>query len=403
MLLLSACAPAGGAVASGASETTLPATSAPSSTSTTTQVVTTTATAAPTPAGTDSSETPSTTVPPPLREIFAWMPAGLTPEFIDAVTAVPGVAASSVITTVTMHLTASHKADGTVVDQPLRGFVIPLHGAIVDPQGLQPIFRLPEIGPDQIILGEDSARLRRLEVGDTMTFETGATLIVGGIVDEDLMAGYEAIAVDPGHFVESRMQARAMLVLYDHNPNLLDLQIKPLVPDDLLYAVRERTDSADRGGLVVRSQVFIKENFGEFAYRPTGNGRFVIDPAWVEANIVETRIPLLGRTKCHRVMTDILTAIMRDLAASGLSEVIDRSAYAGCWNPRYIAGSYRLSRHSFGAAADINIFNPTDGGPGSPVHEELLSRTYAAGLTSGHVWTNADPGHFEYFGFADPE
>ena len=155
--------------------------------------------------------------------------------------------------------------------------------------------------------------------------------------------------------------------------------------------------SADRGGLVVRSQVFIKEHFGEFAYRLTGGGRFTIDPGWVAANIVDVDIPLLGQTKCHRKMAGILTDVMQDLVDNGLSDVIDRSAYAGCWNARYIAGSYRLSRHAFGAAADINIFNPTDGGPGSPVHPELLERIYAAGLTSGHVWRNADPGHFEFF------
>ncbi len=87
----------------------------------------------------------------------------------------------------------------------------------------------------------------------------------------------------------------------------------------------------------------------------------------------------------------------QDLADNGLSNVIDRSAFAGCWNARYIAGSARMSRHSFGAAADINIFNSTDGGPGSPVNPELLKRIYAAGLTSGHVWRNSDPGHFEFF------
>lgn len=340
---------------------------------------------------------------PPLREVFVWMPGGLTDDLPEIVAAISGVESVSVITSVTMHLVTSQRADGTIVDQPTGGFVIPLHGATVDPEGLTRVYGLPSIGDDEIILGEGSATLRRLGVGDTMTFETDATLTVAAVVPEDMMAGYEAIASSQDHFDEGRRETRALLALYDDSPIRLDFEIRRQVTDDVIYAVRERSRSADRGGLVVRSQVFIKENFGEFAYRPTGNGRFTIDPAWVAENIVEVTIPLLGKTKCHRVMADILTGVMQDLVENGLSGVIDRSAYAGCWNARYIAGSARLSRHSFGAAADINIFNPADGEFGSPVHEELLSRIYDAGLTSGHVWRNPDPGHFEYFGFPEDQ
>lgn len=334
------------------------------------------------------------------------MPGGLIDGFPELVADIRGVESVSVITSVTMHLARSNKADGAVVDQPPPGFVIPLHGATVDAEGLELVYGLPRIGSDEVVLGDESAALRRLEVGDTMTFETGATLTVGAIVSEDRMAGYEAIATDPTKFDKNRAQARAMLVLYDDSPVRLELEIAPRLKEidpEVLFAVRERTNSADRGGLVVRSQVFIKQVFGEFAYRPTGGGRFVIDPAWVSENIVEENIPLLGRTRCHKITTEILTNVMQDLIDNDLSDVIERRRFAGCWNPRYIAGSARLSRHSFGAAVDINFFNPTDGGPGSPVNPELLDRMYAAGMTSGHVWTNPDPGHFEYFGFPDDE
>ena len=334
------------------------------------------------------------------------MPGGLIDGFPELVAEIPGVESVSVITSVTMHLELSQKADGTVVDQPPSGFVIPLHGATVDADGLELVYGLPRIGADEIVLGEGSAALRRLDVGDTMTFETGATLTVGAIVPEDQMAGYEAIGTDAAAFDEGRAQARAMLVLYEDSPVRLELEISPRLKDidpEVLFAVRERSNSADRGGLVVRSQVFIKETFGEFAYRPTSGGQFVIEPAWVAENIVDVNIPLLGRTRCHKFTVEIVTAVMQDLIDSGLSDVIERRRFAGCWNPRYIAGSARLSRHSFGAALDINFFNPLDGGPGSPVNPELLSRMYAAGMTSGHVWTNADPGHFEYFGFPEEE
>lgn len=328
------------------------------------------------------------------------MPNGLTEGFAESLVGVDGIEAITELRTATLHIKSSHKADGTVVDEPPPGYVIPVHAAIVAPEGLEHIVGISGLAPDELVLGEDSAALRRLGIGDSITFER-STMTVGAIVPEALMSGYEMIATTPEPFVEKRMETRAVHVLYGWSRYRLSLEVRARVDEDTTYRVSERSTSADRGGLAVRSQTFIKQSFGEFAYKPTGGRNFVIDPAWINANIVDVRIPLLGRTRCHRIYAEILTDIMQDLVDNGLSDVIDRSAFAGCWNGRYIANSYRLSRHSFGAAADINIFNTPDEGPGSPVHPELLSRMAAADVTSGHLWAKSDAGHFEYFGSLD--
>ena len=92
---------------------------------------------------------------------------------------------------------------------------------------------------------------------------------------------------------------------------------------------------------------------------------------------------------------------LTQLEEAGKGTVINRRSFQGCWNARFIAGREAISHHSFGAAADINIFNTPDEGPGSPVHPELLWRMEAAGITSGHLWAKSDAGHFEYFGTLD--
>ncbi len=112
---------------------------------------------------------------------------------------------------------------------------------------------------------------------------------------------------------------------------------------------------------------------------------------------MERELPLLGRFACHRDFTALLEDIMVDLESAGLESVIDRSAFFGCWNPRWISDRRGLSRHAWGAAVDINLGNATDGGNGSPVNAALLRLTEAAGMTSGHLWVQADPGHFEWF------
>ena len=87
---------------------------------------------------------------------------------------------------------------------------------------------------------------------------------------------------------------------------------------------------------------------------------------------------------------------MAELEEAGRGDVINPASFRGCWNPRFIAGRQAISHHSFGAAADINFFESEDG-PHSPTDPDLLIALFTAGLTSGHLWVNPDPGHFEWF------
>jgi hypothetical protein len=193
------------------------------------------------------------------------MPNGLTEGFAESLIDVDGIEAITEIRTATLHIKSSHKADGTVVDQPRPGYVIPVHAAIVAPEGLEYIVGISDLAADELVLGEDSAALRRLEVGDTITFER-STMTVGAIVPAALMSGYEMIATTPEPFVEERMETRAVHVLYGWSRYRLSLEVRARVDEDITYRVSERSTSADRGGLAVRSQTFIKQVFGEFAY-----------------------------------------------------------------------------------------------------------------------------------------
>jgi len=331
------------------------------------------------------------------------MPDGLVDGFATLLAGIEGVELVTVLPAATMRIVSTQRADGTIVDKPRPGFVIPVSGLILEPAALETFVGISAtaIATNELVLSESSAALRRLEVGDSITFESGATLTIGAIAPDSQADSYEVIALSPEYFVAERIETRAAAIVYGGAANRLQLEIASLLDEEDLFQVRARNTSPYNGALVVRSQIFIKETFGEFAYRPMGNGRFIIDPAWVEENIVEVDIPLLGQVKCHRVFADVLTGVMLQLVEAGMSGAIDRDAFAGCWNGRYIAGSHRLSRHSFGAAADINFFNPLDGGPGSPVNPTLLRLMSDAGVTSGDAWTNPDPGHFEYFGFPD--
>ena len=153
----------------------------------------------------------------------------------------------------------------------------------------------------------------------------------------------------------------------------------------------------------VRSQIWIKETFGEFAYRPTGGGRFTIDPAWVEANIVAVRLPLLRETRCHRLYAEKLIRRSYNLWSTRGTpppSIAMPSSVAGTpgtlptlLDSRAIPGARRRT-------STLATHSTADRAP--PCTRVLLAEMAANGITSGHAWSIPDPGHFEYYGFPTP-
>jgi hypothetical protein len=365
---------------------------------------------------TSTSSSPSTTAPAPVattttvdpfQTFVAWMPGGLVDDFGDLLSSLEGVRSVTVARTGTLHIVRSTDASGRVVDAPPDRFVIPVEAVVLDahtyrafvPAEVAEVFA--GLAPDELVLSEASARLRRLGVGGTIRFDGDIELTVAAIVPDDVLGSTELALTSVAGFVEDNTVSRFALVEASLTVEQLEAGLLSLLPTDSVVRVRSRDPDRSDAARAVQSQIVIKQEFGEFAYRPPKRGtRFVIDPAWVKENIVSVRIPLLGSVRCHRRYVEQLAAVMQSLVDDGFNDVIDQRAFRGCWNPRFIAGTTRLSRHAFGVAADINFGNSLDGGPGSPVHPELLARMAAAGITSGHTWSSPDPGHFEFY--SDP-
>jgi hypothetical protein len=375
-LVASACSGAGG---EGLPDTTVPTT-----------VASTATTAVPA----------TTTTQVPGGWHLAWQPTALVEGFADALADIEGVATVSMVRVGDTRITETARADGSIVDQPAGGFVIPAEVHAVDgaahaefvPQSVAAT--LADLADDEIMLGSTSAALRRLTAGDTVTFSSGFVATIAGVVDDDFVGDAEIVTTRTdltvfGRFLDKyavfwfdgdRADLESALESFDGEPVVLRAWGEPLV---------------FRHGDSVRSQAAFKERFGEFTIRPSGGG-FEQEQAWRQENIVTETIPLLGSVTCHREFVEMLRGAMTRLEEAGKGTVINRRSFEGCWNARFIAGREAISHHSFGAAADINFFEPLDG-PYSPTHPDLLVALYTAGLTSGHVWVNPDPGHFEWF------
>lgn len=339
---------------------------------------------------------------------LAWRTGGLPGGGLQGdLDRIPGVEHVVVVAGDTLWMVRSIRAGGAVVDDPPRPFDIPIESFAVHPRRYS-VF-VPGAWRDLVmrnlrrglgVLGETSARLRRLHPGDRMAFHGGRRLTIGAVVPDEVASWSELLV--------SRAVGERLGV--SHNRFAL-LGMKRTVGSGSLarrirrvagpgYPIRVRAPGTVRFRRVADSvwpQVLMKVGFGEFAARPAPGrpGYLDMSGAFVGRSLASRRVPLLGRFTCHRAVFPPLIRAMRELRARGLAGAIHN--FAGCYNARTVLRSRTgpISHHSWGAAVDINsIRNPY----GAPPHQhpQLVAIMQAHGFTWGGRWTVPDGMHFEY-------
>ncbi len=138
----------------------------------------------------------------------------------------------------------------------------------------------------------------------------------------------------------------------------------------------------------------VAQAVGSFSYRVLGGGRIAPDSAWVRANIRTEQVPILGSVTCHKVMLPQLRAALTEVQKNGLADKIHPGEYAGCYYPRFIAGSTSLSNHSFGIALDMNVPGNQRGTSGE-MDRGVVAIFKRWGFGWGGDWNYTDPMHFE--------
>jgi hypothetical protein len=103
-------------------------------------------------------------------------------------------------------------------------------------------------------------------------------------------------------------------------------------------------------------------------------------------------VPILGSITCNTAVFPQLKAALADVVAQGLAPTIQSTA--GCYYPRFIAGTHSISNHAFGLAIDINA--PENGrGTAGQMDRSVVAIFERWGFTWGGRWQFTDPMHFE--------
>jgi hypothetical protein len=348
--------------------------------------------------------TPTTlaAVVPSPAVLLAWTPNGLDPGLASAATGDPAVTATSVVRSEPVDLVRSRDAHGTAVDDLADGWAIALDAVAVDPAAhaafasLADQAAVADLGDGDALLGATSARLRRLGPGSVLELAGGQTVAVTGVVGDTAIGGAE-LAVDLATGARLGIDTeRFLLAAYDGDRRGLEARLRAALASGVAVRFRGPGETPFlRHGDAVLPQAHIKDRFGEFAHRRGPGDEVEQDSRWQTENLVTVDLPIVGRTRCHRLVVDALAGALAEVVAANLGGLVDPDGFAGCWNPRTTRGGTSLSRHAWGVAADINAGdNPT--GLTSVQDARLIAIFARWGFTEGSTWLVPDAGHFEY-------
>jgi hypothetical protein len=257
------------------------------------------------------------------------------------------------------------------------------------------------LGRGEAALGEISASLRGARVGDVLDLEPLAggtlTVTVGAIVPDQELFGSE-VMVSKATAVQLGIDRPFAILAYGPSLDRVEASVRGSIFD---RAIRIDGLSAHELSDPVLGVAAVKARFGEFAIRPAGGDEVEIDPAWVEANIVDVDLAPLGLFRCHRLLVPYLRGAVSELTDSGLISLLDPAdfqAAGGCFNPRFNRGGdpgFSLSRHAWGIAIDINpSTNPYGAVPTLPRSVVEVFRRW--GFSWGGGWSTPDGMHFEW-------
>ena len=247
---------------------------------------------------------------------------------------------------------------------------------------------------NQLVVSSLTAERYNLSINDKINLigmnNEPLEITVGMILKDSELGWFEGVVnKDIGYKLGIYRNIQAIIWDKEINENHFVELYKNIKYKKVKYTFRESNPNKNW----VLPTALVKEMFGDFQIKERDGTWITTEPSWREENIQAKKVPILGTTRCHRLMWEPLEGALNQILKEGLADTLsikDFKKSGGCYAPRRInrfdAGG-SISRHAWGIAIDINTK--------SSYHPRVVEIFNSWGFAWGGTWTSPDEMHFE--------
>ena len=247
---------------------------------------------------------------------------------------------------------------------------------------------------NQIVISSLTAERYGLSVDDTINLvgmnSNPIEITVGMVIKDSELGWFEGVVnKEVGYQLGIFRNIQAIIWDTEINENYFIELYRNIKYKKVKYTFKEKKTNKNW----VLPTALVKEMFGDFQIKERDGTWITTEPSWRENNIQTKRVPILGNTRCHRLMWEPLEGALNQILDEGLADTLsvkDFKQSGGCYAPRRInrfdAGG-SISRHAWGIAIDINTK--------SSYHPRVVEIFNSWGFAWGGTWTSPDEMHFE--------
>lgn len=251
-----------------------------------------------------------------------------------------------------------------------------------------------KINNNLIIVSELTASLYAIEIGDVIHLVgingDPIEIVVGDIVPDSELGWFEAVVNKEIGF-KLGIYRNIQAIIWDNK--ITENHLIEIYRNIKYKKIKVSDKSSKPNKNWILPNALVKEMFGDFQLKEKDGTWIITEPTWREENIQTIKMPIIGRTTCHRLMWEPLRGALNQIDEEGLADTLFTEEFrtsGGCYAPRRISrfdAGGSISRHAWGIAIDIN----TKSGYVPRVVEIFNSWGFAWGGT----WTSPDEMHFE--------
>ncbi len=260
-----------------------------------------------------------------------------------------------------------------------------------------------------VVVGMLAATTSGIKEGDELTLldRNGSpkTVLVGAIEADQIIGGAEIMMSLETAANLGLDRPFAIRLWGIREPESLDAAMTAIVSMQMDQTIRVRSSQRIPTIDDTIPQGELKALLGDFWIKRGHIGALQVDPSWKAAHVGMVDLPIVGNLTCNTKVAKAVAGALQDLRNAGLESLIhtmDSRRFGGCFSARVtrsLTGNSgrNLSRHTWGAAIDLNPSDNPYGGP-SMMDPRVIDAFHQRGFVWGGTFLVPDPMHFEYTG-----